>query len=219
MLTAVNHGTEHNSAPPGHRHELTVGDFACLVTVHRINQQAGILHQVPASSTVNHELHGYMLNQSQAILELLERFGLADANTVIVPVVDNQDEGDDRPLLPGGTDGTPYRPTIQLFPSLVGSLLWIARYARPDTVFTVHRVTRRAHAPTESDWWNAKRIMRYLNGTIDVQLGLVIDSDVKHSAKVRLEGYSDADFAADRNDRKSVSGGVLCVDGLVVGWL
>ncbi|KAE9355288.1 hypothetical protein PF008_g4131 [Phytophthora fragariae] len=34
-----------------------------------------------------------------------------------------------------------------------------------------------------------------------------------------VEGYSDADFAGDREDRKSVSGGVLMVCGMVVGWI
>ncbi|KAE8952241.1 hypothetical protein PR003_g7397 [Phytophthora rubi] len=53
------------------------------------------------------ELHGYMLNQRQAILELLERFGLADANAVRVLVVDDKNEGDDSALLPDA-NGTPW---------------------------------------------------------------------------------------------------------------
>ncbi|KAE9036156.1 hypothetical protein PR001_g8973 [Phytophthora rubi] len=60
--------------------------------------------------------------------------------------------------------------------------------------------------------------MRYLKGTIDVKLRLEIDASSVRGAEVRLEGYSDADYAADRVDRKSVSGGVLCIDGMVVGW-
>ncbi|KAE8960196.1 hypothetical protein PR003_g31390 [Phytophthora rubi] len=97
------------------------------------------------------ELHGDMLNQREAILEMLERFGLADANAVRMPVVDEKVKGDDSDLLPGGANGSPSRPTIQLFQLLVGSILWIARCTKPDIVFTVHRVTRIAHAPRESD--------------------------------------------------------------------
>ncbi|GMF52339.1 unnamed protein product [Phytophthora fragariaefolia] len=38
-------------------------------------------------------------------------------------------------------------------------------------------------------------------------------------ATVVVEGYSDADFAGDRVDCKSVSGGVLMVCGMMVGWI
>nr|CCA23102.1 PREDICTED: hypothetical protein [Albugo laibachii Nc14] len=67
--------------------------------------------------------------------------------------------------------------TVKKFKYLVGSLLWLSRCSRPDISFAVHRVTRHTHSPTEEDWKLAKRI-----------------------ASV---GYSDADFAADRLDRKS----------------
>lgn len=71
--------------------------------------------------------NGYMLDQHQTILELMERFGLANANAVRVPIADEQDDGDNSALLPNGTNGTPARPTVQFFQTLVGSLLWIAR--------------------------------------------------------------------------------------------
>ncbi|KAG6590868.1 TKL protein kinase [Phytophthora cinnamomi] len=58
--------------------------------------------------------------------------------------------------------------------------------------------------------------MGYLNGTLDVKLRLEIDSEVAHAGKVKLEGYGDADYAADRTDRKSGSGGVLCADGRLI---
>nr|CCA16869.1 PREDICTED: similar to retrotransposon protein putati [Albugo laibachii Nc14] len=34
-----------------------------------------------------------------------------------------------------------------------------------------------------------------------------------------LESYSDADYAADCADRKSVTGGVICLNGTIVGWM
>uniref|UniRef100_A0AAV1VMJ6 Uncharacterized protein n=1 Tax=Peronospora matthiolae TaxID=2874970 RepID=A0AAV1VMJ6_9STRA len=36
---------------------------------------------------------------------------------------------------------------------------------------------------------------------------------------VLVEAFSDADYAADKSTRKSVSGGVLMVGGMIVGWL
>lgn len=37
--------------------------------------------------------------------------------------------------------------------------------------------------------------------------------------RVSLQGYSDADYAGDHKDCKSVSGGVLCMYGMIVGWI
>ncbi|GMF17068.1 unnamed protein product [Phytophthora fragariaefolia] len=39
------------------------------------------------------------------------------------------------------------------------------------------------------------------------------------AGEVVLKAYCDADYAGDRVDRKSVSGGVLLVGGMMVGWL
>nr|CCA28192.1 PREDICTED: similar to retrotransposon protein putati [Albugo laibachii Nc14] len=38
------------------------------------------------------------------------------------------------------------------------------------------------------------------------------------SGDVKIESWSDADFAADKSDRKSVSGCVVMIDGAVVLW-
>ena len=34
----------------------------------------------------------------------------------------------------------------------------------------------------------------------------------------RIEAFSDADFAVDKGDRKSMTGGVLCLNGMMVSW-
>ena len=40
--------------------------------------------------------------------------------------------------------------------------------------------------------------------------------DKAKDGSVIFEDYKDADYAADREDRKFVSGGVLCVNGMIV---
>uniref|UniRef100_A0AAV1UAX8 Uncharacterized protein n=1 Tax=Peronospora matthiolae TaxID=2874970 RepID=A0AAV1UAX8_9STRA len=35
---------------------------------------------------------------------------------------------------------------------------------------------------------------------------------------MRLEEFSDADFAADKTDRKSMTGGIVMLNGMAVSW-
>ena len=63
----------------------------------------------------------------------------------------------------------------------------------------------------------AKRVARYLKGTKDLKL--CINSTSSLIDPIKIESWSDAYFAADKSDRKSVSGCVLTMDGAVVSWV
>ncbi|KAG3098646.1 hypothetical protein PI125_g15278 [Phytophthora idaei] len=158
---------------------------------------------------------GWTLNQETVIDEIIEKVGLAKAAPVRVPI-GGEEVGE---LLPTDGAGSPQRPTVQTFQSLVGSLLWIARCPRPDIAFAVHRVTRHSHAPRESDWRLAKKIAKYLKGTKGFKLTMGGDKAAMDDDGVLVEAFGDADYAADKSDRKSVSGGVLMVGGMVVAWM
>uniref|UniRef100_A0AAV1UAA6 Uncharacterized protein n=1 Tax=Peronospora matthiolae TaxID=2874970 RepID=A0AAV1UAA6_9STRA len=125
------------------------------------------------------------------------------------------DDEEDAEYLPArGAKGDP---SVKSFQSVVGNLLWIARCTRPDICFAVHKTTRQTHKPTLKDWKTAKRIMRYLKMSKNLKLHL--DGAGHVSEDVQVECWSDADFAASKVDRKSISGCVLTVDGAVVLWL
>ncbi|KAE8895012.1 hypothetical protein PF005_g896 [Phytophthora fragariae] len=94
-----------------------------------------------------------------------------------------------------------------MFQLMMGCLLWIARCTRTGIAFAVHREPRRSHTPRQSDWRLAKSIARYLEGTIDYRFAMQTVPDLVDAAEVVLEAFSDADYAGDRVDRKSVSGG------------
>lgn len=55
--------------------------------------------------------------------------------------------------------------------------------------------------------------------TIDLKLHLKGTERKDESPTVMLESYSDAEYAANRTDRKSVGGGVICLHGMIVGWM
>ncbi|GMF41124.1 unnamed protein product [Phytophthora fragariaefolia] len=165
------------------------------------------------------DIAGWELDQAQVIQEMLEKFQLDKAAPSRVTIDGEHDGDDDGELLPVGGAGTPQRPTVQTFQSLVGSLLWIARCTRPDIAFAVHRTTRHSHAPREGDWRLAKKTAKYLKGTKDTKLVMCGSKASLDRDRVFVEAYSDADYAPDKSDWKSVSGGVIMVAGIVVGWL
>ena len=106
--------------------------------------------------------------------------------------------------------------TINSFQVLVESLLWVARCSRPDIAFAVHKATRQTHAPRVLDWKLAKRVARYLKGTATLKLEMT--SKQTSLDALQLEAYSDADYAADKEDRKSLMGGVVYLNGMAVSW-
>ncbi|GMG15399.1 unnamed protein product [Phytophthora fragariaefolia] len=99
-----------------------------------------------------------------------------------------------------------------------GQLAVDRRVHQADIAFAVHRATRHSHAPCEGDWRLAKKIAKYLKGTKDTKLVMCSSKASLDKDRVFVEAYSDADYAADKGDRKSVIGGVVMVAGIVVGW-
>uniref|UniRef100_A0A3Q7FHB9 F-box associated beta-propeller type 1 domain-containing protein n=1 Tax=Solanum lycopersicum TaxID=4081 RepID=A0A3Q7FHB9_SOLLC len=87
---------------------------------------------------------------------------------------------------------------ITHFRSLIGAPQYLA-ITRPDIQFAVNRVAQRMHQPCEHDYHCLKRILRYIFGTLG--RGLLI-----RPRDLELRGFSDSDWANDKNDRKSTSG-------------
>ena len=66
------------------------------------------------------------------------------------------------------------------------------------------------------DWKLAKRVARYLKGTAKLKL-VMAPAKISYDT-LQLEAYSDADYAADRLNRKSLTGGVVLLNGMEVSW-
>ena len=81
-----------------------------------------------------------------------------------------------------------------LYQSAIGSLMYLSVSTRLDISYAVSSLARFSSKPTRQHWIALKRLLRYL-----------------FSKEVSSEciGFSDADWAGDVNDRKSISGYVL----------
>jgi len=89
--------------------------------------------------------------------------------------------------------------------SLIGSLMYLACGTRPDIAVAVAKLSRLLQSPGQAHWDAAIKVVRYLLKTKDV--GITYD----WMLGTQLFAYSDADWAGNRCDRRSVSGMVLMI--------
>lgn len=89
-----------------------------------------------------------------------------------------------------------------LYKQIVGSLRFVCN-GRPDIAFGVGLVSRFMTDPRISHMTAAKRILRYLKGTLD--FGLLFPKS-KEKLLAEVAAYSDSDWCGDQADRKSTSG-------------
>uniref|UniRef100_A0A803Q0C4 Integrase catalytic domain-containing protein n=1 Tax=Cannabis sativa TaxID=3483 RepID=A0A803Q0C4_CANSA len=98
-----------------------------------------------------------------------------------------------------------------LYRSTSGSLQYLT-LTRPDLSFAVNKLSQYMQSPTIAHWCACKRILRYIKGTLNK--GLVF----KPAPRFVLEGFSDADWACDIQDRKSMTGFCVQLGGNLISW-
>ena len=97
----------------------------------------------------------------------------------------------------------------QPYASCLGSIMYAMLCTRPDIYFSVS-VTNRYQSNSGNDYWMVlKHILKYLRGTKDKFL-------IYGGGELQVNGYMDSDFQSDPNDRKSISGFVFTLNGVVV---
>ena len=97
------------------------------------------------------------------------------------------------------------------FRKLIGCLRYLT-LTRPDLIFSVGYLSRFMSKPYSNHMAAAKRVLRYIKGTLDY--GLVYESD----KEPRLTRYCDSDYAGDLDDRKSTSGYIFLLISKPIAW-
>ncbi|VVT58442.1 uncharacterized protein SAPINGB_P006210 [Magnusiomyces paraingens] len=140
---------------------------------------------------------------SRYIFDMLEEFGMQNCSSVKTPLptrdLSDFSESD------SATDASMYR-------SIIGKLIYAANCARPDLAVAVSFLCRYMQNPKSIHMEAAKHTLRYLKGT--AELGL----EYRAQKVYKLVGYSDADYAQDKQDRKSFTGYVFILSGGPITW-
>jgi transposase InsO family protein len=145
---------------------------------------------------------GVTLDVSQYCDKMLERFGMSDCNAARVPLAPNVFLRDN---ISGATTKEPYL-------QLVGSIMYAATVARPDLALVASELGRFMKDPREEHMTAAKNVLKYIKGTLGRRLVYPRGGDSI------LRVYVDADYAGDRDTRKSRTGYVIFLGDAAVEW-
>jgi hypothetical protein len=148
------------------------------------------------------------LSQETYVRRILERFHMHNSKPVDTPIekgytlsLDNCPKSDEEKIKMARV---PYA-------NAVGSLMYAMMCTRPDICFAVGMVSRYQSNPGPVHWQAVKRIFRYLRGTSDLVL-------CYQGGDMRLRGYCDADWASDRDERKSTTGYAFLLSAGTISW-
>ena len=102
---------------------------------------------------------------------------------------------------------------MKAYRSLIGSLLYLTT-SRPNILFVVSVLSRFMHSPSEKHFSAAKRVLRYIKGTIDlgVQFSKSAEDDLK------LLGYSNSDWGGCVDDSRSTLGYLFSLGSGFFTW-
>ena len=154
------------------------------------------------SLQVKQSKEGIFVCQSKYCKNILKKFEMEACKAATTPMSTNC-------YLAADDAGPEVNQTM--YRGLIGSLLYLTT-RRLDIMFVVCLCARFQSCPKESHLKVAKKILKYLKGTIS--MGLWYPS---HSP-IHLVGYSDSDFAGCKLDRKSTSGTCHLLGSSLISW-
>jgi len=135
---------------------------------------------------------GLLLSQQRYATDVVKRAGMGKCKPINTPLASSKKLSATDGVKLGPDDATRFR-------SVVGALQYLT-LTRPDISFSVNKVCQFLHQPTTVHWSTVKRILRYVQGTLN--LGL----KARPSQSMMVSAFSDADWAGCPDDRCSTGG-------------
>ncbi|GKD14633.1 retrovirus-related pol polyprotein from transposon TNT 1-94 [Tanacetum coccineum] len=128
---------------------------------------------------------GIFLNQSKYALESLKKYSIESSDSVDTPMVEKSKLDED-------TQGKAVDPTHNR--GMISTLMYLTA-SRPDLTFAVCMCARYQAKPTEKHLHAAKRIFKYIRGTVNQGLWYPKDSSIA------LTAYADTDHTSCQDTR------------------
>jgi hypothetical protein len=146
------------------------------------------------------------IDQEQYLETVLNRFGFPQEKhrAKSVPAAGYKKLG---PALP-----TDKRIQVTPYQQGIGSIMYAMVHTRPDIAFALGKLAQALSDPAEHHGEALKEMFRYLRSTVSQKIRY------GPGPQGNLVLYSDADWAGQRTDRKSTSGGVAMLYGGPISW-
>ncbi len=159
--------------------------------------------------------HTLLIHQSSYIAKVLETFKMQNCKSASTPLPLNLDLS-----LKDSPDEVD--PDLQSeYRAIVGSLMYLYQWTRPDLGFAVTFLSRYLHKPGIKHLQVAKHTLRYLQGTKNLGIRYTRDNNRLRSRGQDLNviyGLSDSDFAGCKDTSKSTSGYVVLLNGGAIAY-
>nr|XP_034923445.1 uncharacterized mitochondrial protein AtMg00810-like [Populus alba] len=145
---------------------------------------------------------GVFIHQGKYAKSLLSKFRLDDCKPVSIPLA----TGEKLKKVDGSelADEGPYR-------KIVGSLLYLTA-TRPDLMYAASLLSRFMTGPTKIHMRAAKRVLRYVQGTLSYGIQYV------RNQSTTLIGFCDTDWAGSEDDSRSTSGYAFSFGSGAFSW-
>ncbi|KAI5342232.1 hypothetical protein L3X38_010107 [Prunus dulcis] len=161
----------------------------------------GLLYHFLGMGVVQTNKHTF-LHQKKYAMKVIEKFGLKDCKSVVSPLVASE-----RLCKEDGSEAA----NENEYRQIVGSLLYLTA-TRPDIMFASSLLARFMHNPTRKHMGTAKRVLRYIQGTLDFGIEFI------KGKSATLIGYCDSDWAGSEDDRRSTSGFAFTLGSGMFSW-
>ncbi|KAI5329222.1 hypothetical protein L3X38_028619 [Prunus dulcis] len=161
----------------------------------------GLLYHFLGMGVVQTNKHTF-LHQKKYAMKVIEKFGLKDCKSVVTPLVASE-----RLCKEDGSEAA----NENEYRQIVGSLLYLTA-TRPDIMFASSLLARFMHNPTRKHMGTAKRVLRYIQGTLDFGIEFI------KGKSATLIGYCDSDWAGSEDDRRSTSGYAFTLGSGMFSW-
>ncbi|KAK8593626.1 hypothetical protein V6N12_045702 [Hibiscus sabdariffa] len=98
------------------------------------------------------------------------------------------------------------------YASAIGSIIYAMICTRPDLSYALSMTSRYQAILGEGHWIAVKNILKYLRRTKDVFLVY------RGEEELGIMGYTDTSFQTDKDDSRSQSDFIFCLNGGAVSW-
>jgi transposase InsO family protein len=151
------------------------------------------------------------ITQRRHVRGILERAGMTDCAAATTPLA----AGTQLCLPEEGYKATA-GDTLR-YQKAMGELNYLVSWARPDIAFAVSALSKYCANPSPQHFAGLRHLYRYLRGTQEQGITYRGAGDIETPPTLSI--YSDADFAACTDDRRSVTGYSVHMGGAAISWL